>query len=66
MNSFKGQLDEEDVNDVIAFLKYLTDPSLVSDTPIGELTEEDKAGESSEEESAVDEPSAEEGSTDDN
>ncbi len=36
MNSFKGQLDEEDVNDVIAFLKYLKDPSLVSDDPVGE------------------------------
>lgn len=38
MNSFKGQLNEEDINDVIAFLKYLTDPTLVSDEPVGEAS----------------------------
>ena len=54
MNSFKGQLDEKDVNDVIAFLKYLKDPSLVSDTPIGELTEENQQDEPTKTEPASD------------
>jgi cytochrome c oxidase subunit 2 len=36
MNSFKGQLSEEDVNDVIAFLKYLNDPNSVGSEPAGE------------------------------
>ena len=65
MNSFKGQLDEEDVNDVIAFLKYLKDPSLVSDTPIDELTEEEKNADSPETDPApADDSPAEESSTD--
>jgi cytochrome c oxidase subunit 2 len=40
MNSFKGILDQNDVNRVIAYLKYLKDPSSVSDQPEKELTDE--------------------------
>ena len=40
MNSFKGKLTQEDVNQVIAFLKYLDDPTSVSNTPEGEMDKE--------------------------
>ncbi len=33
MNSFKGILDQDDISHVIAYLKYLQDPSLVTDSP---------------------------------
>ena len=45
MNSFKGQLDEEDINDVISFLKYLNDPSLVSDEADRRTDSEESAAE---------------------
>ena len=41
MNSFKGKLTQEDVDQVIAFLKYLDDPASVSDKPEGEVEKED-------------------------
>lgn len=53
MNSFKNKLTQEDVNQVIAFLKYLDDPSSVSNTPEGEVgddAEADNAAESPAEE----------------
>ncbi len=40
MNSFKGILDQADVNRVIAYLKYLKDPASVEDVPEKEITEE--------------------------
>jgi cytochrome c oxidase subunit 2 len=40
MNSFKGKLTQEDVDQVIAFLKYLDDPASVSDKPEGEVEKE--------------------------
>ncbi len=40
MNSFKGKLFQDDVNQVIAYLKYLNDPSSVSNKPEGEVEEE--------------------------
>ena len=43
MNSFKGMLNEEDINDVIAFLKYLNDPTSVSEKSLGELKNEQTA-----------------------
>jgi cytochrome c oxidase subunit 2 len=52
MNSFKGQLKEEDINDIVAFLKYLNDPSSVS-SEAG--AEEPAAGENA---SAAEEPQA--------
>ncbi|QEG20270.1 cytochrome c oxidase subunit II [Mariniblastus fucicola] len=41
MNSFQGKLSPEDVNQVIAYLKYLKDPTSVSNTPEGEVIEEE-------------------------
>ena len=41
MNSFQGKLTDADVVQVVAYLKYLKDPSLVSKTPEGELEKED-------------------------
>jgi cytochrome c oxidase subunit 2 len=46
MNSFKGILDQADVNRVIAYLKYLKDPALVSDAPEAEISEEPAGSES--------------------
>lgn len=37
MNSFKGILNQEDVNRIIAYLKYLKDPASVTDQPEKEL-----------------------------
>ena len=36
MNSFKGKLTQDDINQVIAYLKYLEDPEKVSDKAEGE------------------------------
>lgn len=45
MNSFKGKLSADDVNEVIAFLKYLNDPESVTSKTEGEVEAEggDKA-----------------------
>lgn len=40
MNSFQGKLFQEDVNHIIEYLKYLSDPDSVSNTPEGELEAE--------------------------
>jgi cytochrome c oxidase subunit 2 len=53
MPSFKGKLNDEDINAIIQFLKYLDDPTSVSSDPIGDnpitdgspATEADVAGE---------------------
>lgn len=36
MNSFKGKLNEDDINAIIQYLKYLHDPQSVSSDPIGD------------------------------
>lgn len=62
MNSFKGLLQEEDVNAVVDYLKYLNDPSSVSQVPAGEepvSTDGDETGESESEESESDAASEE-------
>lgn len=41
MNSFKGLLQQEDINHVISYLKYLKDPSLVSGEEAGDSGSED-------------------------
>ena len=41
MNSFKGKLTQDDVREIVAFLKYLQDPASVSNTPEGELEKEE-------------------------
>ena len=43
MNSFQGILGPEDINYVIEYLKYLKDPSLVTDAKVGEI-EENESG----------------------
>lgn len=40
MNSFKGVLDATDIDYVIEYLKYLRDPSLVSEKKVSELEAE--------------------------
>ena len=46
MNSFKGKLTLEDIDQVIAYLKYLEDPASVSNEPEGEVKEGDGAEDS--------------------
>lgn len=58
MNSFQGKLFREDVDNIIAFLKYLDDPNSVSNEPEGEIQKDAEEGASSEadtEEPATDE-----------
>ena len=47
MNSFKGKLTQDDVNEIVAYLKYLNDPDSVSDKTEGEV-EKEKAAEGKE------------------
>ncbi len=54
MNSFKGILMEEDINELIAFIKYMADPKLVA------AGEEDAAKEATAEEEAMKKAAAEE------
>jgi len=44
MNSFKGILSAEDINEVIAFIKYLADPKLVAEDVKTESPEADEEG----------------------
>jgi len=49
MNSFKGILDQQDINRVIQYLKHLKDPASVSEKTEGELSEGGTDGSGSDE-----------------
>ena len=44
MNSFKGKLTQDDVNEIVAYLKYLNDPESVTNKTEAEV-EKEKAAE---------------------